>query len=169
MRGTLWSVGLFVAALCSAEAQQPMPLPAGDGADIVRVACTQCHGPSAFAQLREGPDGWRRQVYDMILRGAQLQPADIDVVVAYLASHYGIGNYVSAGAPASTVHLPDGAGKDLVEQRCTLCHGLDRVAGTPRTRSEWDAIVAGMLLIGAPISESDARTITAFLEDNVAL
>lgn len=153
----------------AAHAQQAAPLPPGEGAAIVRVVCTQCHAPNAFTQLRVGTEGWRLFVHDMILRGAQVQPADIDTVVNYLAGNFGIANYVAAQEPASTVHLPDGSGKSLVEQRCTLCHGLDRAAGTRRTRGEWDAIVARMVALGAPMSASDARTIGTYLKDKVAL
>ena len=49
-------------------------LPDGEGRDIVAVACSQCHGLNAFTWLRQGPQAWRHQVYDMILRGTQISP-----------------------------------------------------------------------------------------------
>src|SRR5690348_7055447 len=52
-------------------AQSPAnALPAGNGKDLVAVACTQCHGLKLIMSLRDGPVGWRRFVDDMILRRA---------------------------------------------------------------------------------------------------
>ena len=53
-----------------ASAPAANPFPDGPGKEIVSVACTQCHGPSVFMQLRMGDVAWRNQIYDMILRGA---------------------------------------------------------------------------------------------------
>ena len=147
-----------------AHAQQQNPLPPGDGHDIVAVACTQCHGPNAFAQLREGPQAWRFMVHDMILRGAQVRPSEVDRVVNYLATNFGLG--VNVPPPVIAVSLPDGAGKDLVETRCgTLCHGLDRVAAARRAPAEWDAIMRQMIFLGAPVSGDDVKTITSYLNE----
>ncbi|HUK59800.1 MAG TPA: hypothetical protein VLV50_11260 [Stellaceae bacterium] len=157
----------FFAALAAslvaaaAAAQQPAPLPPGEGHDVVAVACTQCHAPSAFMQLRMGQDAWRLQVYDMILRGAQVGPGDIDKAVEYLATNFGPGINVPQGAP---VTLPDGAGKDVVAKNCVLCHGLDRIADTKRSAGQWDAIVARMVAIGAPLSADDRKQVTGYLD-----
>jgi mono/diheme cytochrome c family protein len=147
-----------------AFAQQPPAnlLPPGDGRDVVAVACTQCHGPNVFAQLREGPNGWRFQVYDMILRGAQVQPADIDKVVTYLSASFGPG--VNVPPPVHPVTLPDGTGKDVVEANCSVCHGLDRVAAAKRAPDQWTAIVHRMVFLGAPVSGKDEQTVIAYLQ-----
>jgi mono/diheme cytochrome c family protein len=158
-----WAV-LAQAAPCHAQQQGPNPLPPGEGRDIVAVACTQCHGPNAFAQLREGPDAWRFQVYDMILRGAQVQPSEIEPAVNYLATNFGPG----INLPPTTVQvsLPDGPGKDLVEQRCVLCHGLDRATSAKRAPAEWDRILRRMVFLGAPVSADEVKTITTYLGAN---
>src|SRR5262249_16816723 len=69
----------------------PKALPAGPGHDIVAVACSQCHGLNAFTWLRQGDQAWRHQVYDMILRGSQISPSEIDTVVTYLTTNFGPG------------------------------------------------------------------------------
>jgi len=157
------ALGAAVAS-SSSYAQQPPAnlLPPGDGRDIVAVACTQCHGPNVFAQLREGQDAWRFQVYDMILRGAQVAPADIDKVVGYLSASFGPG--VNVPPPLHQVTLPDGQGKDLVESHCSVCHGLDRIAMAKRAPGEWNQIIHRMMFLGAPVSGDDAKTITAYLD-----
>ena len=155
-----------LAASLPAMAQQAQnPMPPGEGRDIVAVACTQCHAPSAFAQLREGPDAWRSQVYDMILRGAQVGPDDIDKVVGYLSASYGPGVNVPEGRAAT---LPDGPGKDLVASHCAVCHGLDRITETKRTSREWDGILARMVFLGAPVSGDDAKIIKGYLDSQAA-
>jgi mono/diheme cytochrome c family protein len=161
--GALALAVLAQAAPSHAQQQGANPLPPGAGRDIVAVACTQCHGPNAFTQLREGRDAWRFQVYDMILRGAQVQPSDIGPVVNYLATNFGPG--VNVPPPMVQVSLPDGPGKDLVETRCALCHGLDRVASAKRAPAEWDAIMRRMIFLGAPVSGDEAKTITSYLDD----
>jgi mono/diheme cytochrome c family protein len=154
-------------AWCSfSAAQAPNPLPPGEGREVVAGACAQCHGPNVFTQLRQGPDAWRRQVYDMILRGAQVQPVDVEPVVKYLVTNFGPGNNVP---PAMVkVTLPDGAGRELVEQRCTLCHGLDRAAGVKRSKAEWDLVLSRMIFLGAPVAGDELKTVSAYLKDKLA-
>ncbi|MBV8536046.1 MAG: hypothetical protein JO128_10665 [Alphaproteobacteria bacterium] len=165
MRSLLIGAAAWLAFAASSFAQQPAasPLPPGDGRDVVAVACTQCHGPGPFVQLRQGADAWRLQVYDMILRGAQVQPDDVDKVVGYLAASYGPG--VNVPPPLHQVTLPDGKGKDLVEAQCTVCHGLDRIAMANRAPGEWNQIIHRMMFLGASVSGDDAKTITAYLDD----
>lgn len=156
---------LVLAVSAPARAQGPgaSPLPEGEGRDIVQVACTQCHGLNAFTVLREGPQAWRFQVYDMILRGAQVSPTEMDTVVKYLATHFGPGVNVP---PSTPVTLPDGQGKEIVEGGCALCHGLDRVAAAKRSPGEWQHIVNRMVFFGAPLSPDQAKTALAYLSSN---
>ncbi len=144
----------------SATAPGANPLPPGEGRDIVAVACTQCHAPSAFAQLRQGEQAWRAQVYDMILRGAEINPNDIDAAVKYLTINFGPGVNVPPSAP---VTLPDGPGKEMVEGGCALCHGLDRIAETKRSPAQWQNIVNRMIFFGSPLSPDQAKTVVAYL------
>jgi len=65
--------------------------------------------------------------------------------------------------PVKQVTMPDGTGKDLVEKDCGLCHGLDRVAAAKRSAKDWTAIVGTMKFFGAPVSDDDEKTITAYL------
>lgn len=168
MTRTLLAAAAAAAALAvvsAAAQQQPAqqsPFPPGEGRDIVAVACTQCHAPSAITNLREGPDAWRKQVYDMVLRGAQVGPDDIDKAVNYLATNFGPG--VNVPPPAREVTLPDGPGKDLVEKNCVLCHGLDRVADADRSGQGWTDIVHRMVFLGAPVSGDDEKTIISYLD-----
>ena len=121
------------------HAQTPGALPPGDGRDLVATACSQCHTLSVIMAGRDGPVGWKKHVYNMVLRGAQLTPREAETVLQYLVSNFG------PGAPATeTIALPGGPGKELVERRCAVCHNLERVTIVKRQKRDWDTIVANM-------------------------
>jgi cytochrome c5 len=147
--------------LCYAQAADP--LPRGDGHDLVAVACSQCHFLSTIATMRDGAPGWRLYVNNMVLRGAQLTPAEVDTVVNYLALNLGPGINLP---PAKPVTLPPGEAKQLVETRCNLCHDLDRVVTVKRRKADWPVIVANMVEQGAPVTTDETRAISDYLAAN---
>ena len=140
-------------------------LPPGPGRDIVAVACSQCHALRVIAQLREGEQAWRFQVYDMVTRGAQVGPGEIDTVATYLATSFGPGVPFPDQKPVA-VTLPGGTGKELVEGACGLCHGLDRVVAARRDATEWTAIVHRMTFFGAPLDAAQGKAVTDYLAAN---
>jgi cytochrome c5 len=158
-------LGVFGAAatlalIATTQVNAQGALPQGEGRDLVAVACTQCHALAPILVGREGPAGWKRHVHNMVLRGAQLSPSEADTVIRYLAANFGPG----AAQPAKVaVTLPAGAGKELVETRCTLCHDLERVAVVKRPRQHWAAIVANMVARGATATPEEAGTIATYL------
>jgi cytochrome c5 len=160
---TLAVVAIAAPAPAPAHAQPANPLPAGDGRDIVSVACSQCHYLGTIAKIRDGAGGWRFYVNNMVLRGAQLTPPEIETVVNYLTLNLGPGANLP---PAKPVKLPDGHGKDLVETRCGLCHDLERVAAIKRSNKAWPVIVANMVERGATVSPDEAKTISDYLAAN---
>ncbi len=158
-----FTLGLAAAGTPGRAQQAADPLPAGDGRDLVAVACSQCHYLGTIAKIRDGAPGWRRYVDNMVLRGAQLTKPEIETVVAYLARDLGPGMNLPTAKP---VALPDGAGKDLVATRCTLCHDLERVVVVKRERKAWPVIVADMVAQGAPVTGDEAKTISDYLDAN---
>jgi cytochrome c5 len=135
-------------------------LPAGEGRDLLATACSQCHPLNVVRSMREGAEGWKRHVYNMVTRGAQLNAREADMVIAYLATNFGPS---PPPASATPVALPGGPGKDLVEARCTVCHDLERVASAKRQKSEWPALVANMVGRGAVATPDEAQAIGAYL------
>jgi cytochrome c5 len=162
----LLALALALAVVPPVHAQQNAnPLPPGDGRDLVAVACSQCHYLGTIARIRDGAAGWRVYVNNMVLRGAQLTPAEEDKVVEYLALNLGPGVNLP---PARAVTLPDGSGKNLVETHCALCHDLERVAVVKRRKQDWPVIVANMMAWGAPGTAEEAKTISDYLAANFA-
>jgi mono/diheme cytochrome c family protein len=152
---------LCVAAGTPAHAQTPMALPQGDGRDLVAVACSQCHTLNTILVGREGTAGWKRHVYNMVLRGAQLSPREADTVIQYLTANFGPGT--PQPAAAKSVALPGGAGKELVEARCSTCHDLERVTIVKRQKRDWPFIVGNMVTRGAIATPEEAQQIAAYL------
>ena len=152
---------LCVAAGTPAHAQTPIALPQGDGRDLVAVACSQCHTLNTIMVGREGAAGWKRHVYNMVLRGAQLSPHEADTVIQYLTANFG----PSTPQPAATksIALPGGAGKELVEARCATCHDLERVTIVKRHKRDWPFIVGNMVTRGAIATPDEAQQIAAYL------
>jgi mono/diheme cytochrome c family protein len=142
-------------------------LPPGDGRDIVAATCSQCHALTAITHLREGPLAWRHQIYDMIGRGAQVSPAEIDVMVKYLTTNFGPGIPFPGQTP-SHVALTDAPGNTLVSSKCILCHGVDRVIAVNRPRAQWTAIVARMVYLGAALTPDQSKAVVDYLSTNYA-
>ena len=164
---TLGAAALGIAAIVIAGAGpahaqnvQPRPLPPGEGRDLLATACAQCHNLSIVVSMREGAAGWRRHVYNMVTRGAQLTSPEAEAVIGYLAANFGPS---STAVAASPVALPAGPGKELVETRCTACHDLERVAVAKRQRGDWAALVANMVGRGAVASLDEVTAITSYL------
>jgi len=166
---TLTLGALFASAAIPLRGQEapPSALPPGDGRDIVAATCSQCHSLTAITHLREGRNAWRHQIFDMVQRGAQVQPDELDTMLTYLVANFGPG-VPFPGATPSQVQLPAGNGSDLVTQKCSLCHGLDRITATTRTRAQWTAIVNRMIYLGAPLTTDETKTIVDYLSTNDA-
>ena len=144
--------GAFVAVCVAAAATAPAParaqtaqaLPPGEGRDIVAVA-------------------WKRHVYNMVIRGALLTPRDIDIVLQYLNTNFGPGQSLP---PAKPITLAAGAGKELVETRCALCHDLERVTAAKRQKRDWPGVVANMFDRFGLAAPDEASAISSYLAAN---
>ena len=158
----LCAAALAIAALAVvAPARAQGALPPGEGRDLMATACSQCHPLNVIRSMREGAEGWKRHVYNMVTRGAQLNAREADTVVAYLAANFG--PTATPAASTATVTLPGGPGKDLVEARCTACHDLERVAVIKRQKADWPALVANMVGRGAVATPDEVQAITSYL------
>jgi mono/diheme cytochrome c family protein len=152
--------GCVALAFSAAPLHAQVQLPQGEGRDLVAVACTQCHALTPLTSSRDGPVGWKRHVYNMVIRGAQLTPREADTVIAYLVTNFGPGQPIAGG---KQITLPDGAGKDLVETRCAACHDLERVTAVKRQKRDWETIVDNMYERWGQSAPDEVRAISAYL------
>src|SRR5437764_10511411 len=151
-------VALLLAAAAPLHAQTASAVPPGEGRDLVATACSQCHALNVIMAGRDGPVGWKKHVYNMVLRGAQLTPREADTVIQYLITHFGPGAPAAASAP-----LPAGAGKELVETRCAVCHTLERVTIVKREKRDWENIVSNMYDRWGVTAPAEAQAINGYL------
>jgi cytochrome c5 len=67
-------------------------------------------------------------------------------------------------APAQD--LPEGPGKDLLQNVCTQCHTLNRIIEKKATKEEWNDTVDKMAAKGARASDEEFDTIVNYLVKN---
>ena len=67
---------------------------------------------------------------------------------------------------ATAQDLPDGKGKDVVEQVCGACHGVDLVSSRRATKEGWGYIVDDMVSRGASATNEQIQTINEYLTKN---
>ena len=59
--------------------------------------------------------------------------------------------------------LPKGKGGDLIDQRCTSCHTLNRITTQERTRDEWDDSVKAMIDYGTELNAAETKIVLDYL------
>jgi competence ComEA-like helix-hairpin-helix protein len=62
--------------------------------------------------------------------------------------------------------LPEGKGKDAVENTCVECHSLQRIKAQRRNEEGWNAIIREMIENGASINPDDIKVIVDYLAKN---
>lgn len=59
-----------------------------DGATLMQERCSVCHSIGRVTSAHKTIDQWKTSVDRMIARGAQLTPAEEQVLLGYLAANY---------------------------------------------------------------------------------
>jgi mono/diheme cytochrome c family protein len=67
-------------------------LPAGPGKEVVERRCAACHDLNRVVMQRKSRAEWELVTNDMIARGAQATPQEIQAIVSYLAAQFGNGS-----------------------------------------------------------------------------
>lgn len=76
-------------------------LPDGKGkAELIR-GCTDCHSVNLIIQKRRTPEDWKKVVDDMAARTSENTPKDVDNILRYLNTNFGIKKAGAAAAPQS--------------------------------------------------------------------
>jgi cytochrome c5 len=141
------AAALVVALGSTAGAQQP---PKGE--QILNASCAGCHDLRPIQTSARDKDAWNDVVQNMLQKGADVSDADIPVLVDYLATAYG--------------PMPDGKGKDIVLNVCTMCHDLGRIRNGRRSPEAWEETLNSMLNEGAPLSDQDFPVVLNYLAKN---
>ena len=62
--------------------------------------------------------------------------------------------------------LPVGPGRELVGEKCVICHSLDVVVAQRMNARDWDFLVGQMMSYGAPVTDEQRREIVVYLAAN---
>ena len=149
--GSLWLV-VIIAGIAppAAPAAQGDAAAAAERAErILNANCLGCHTSRAVETAAYDHDGWDKVVKAEIARGAKVPAEDIPVLVDYLALQHG--------------PVPDGPGREILLNTCTMCHDLKRIKLGRRTTEEWEETLITMLNEGAPLSDDQFPVIHAYL------
>jgi cytochrome c5 len=140
--------GLAGLGLASAAAQPPKR----DGEQILNASCSGCHDNTVIQTSAKSQEEWEQTVEEMIQRGAKLNAEERPTLITYLVRAHG--------------PMPNGQGKDIVLNTCTICHDLTRIKRSSHTEEEWEGTLIAMLNEGAPLSDDDFPIVLAYLTKN---
>jgi cytochrome c5 len=151
---------VFVATIAVSLRAEPAAAPAAapqagepdKGERLMNASCQGCHEVRTLQVQAKNADEWTATVQDMITKGAKVAKEDIPVLVEYLVDHHG--------------PLPDGRGKAIVLNVCTMCHDLKRIRFGRRSPEEWEETLNAMLNEGAPLSDDQFPIVHAYLSRN---
>ena len=76
--------------LAFATASQATELPDGPNESLVAAKCGGCHEVSVATGNRFSLPDWRTKVKIMIGQGAQVTPQEMDLIVNYLNTYFGL-------------------------------------------------------------------------------
>ena len=139
------AVATVFAAAAGTGAQQPR-----DGEQILNASCsTGCHDSRPIQTSAKSEAEWSETIATMADRGATISDQDKAILVPYLARIYG--------------PIPEGRGKDVVLNVCTMCHDLTRIKRSRHTMEEWEDVLSTMLNEGAPLSDADFPIVLNYL------
>jgi len=145
------SAGAMV-MLCVVAASGQQQKPPKDGEAIMNAACGSCHDTSSIQTAARNEQEWTDTVDRMVALGATLSDQDRPILIKYLVKSHG--------------PMPDGPGKDIVLNTCTICHDLSRIKSVRHTAEEWEETLVAMLNEGAPLSDENFPIVLRYLAKN---
>jgi cytochrome c5 len=124
------------------------------GSRVMNASCgvSACHTIRAIQTSAKDEDGWKKTVQSMIDKGAKVSPEDAPFLTEYLARFH---------AP-----LPDGEGRAIVLNICTICHDLERVRTHGGTVEDWFDLINAMIGEGAPLTDDQIPVVLKYLAQN---
>jgi cytochrome c5 len=141
------AASIVLAVVATGGAQETDP-----GERLMNASCLGCHDARPIQVQAMDAEGWTRQIETEINRGAKIAKDDVPMLVKYLVQTHG--------------PLPDGPGKDVLLNTCTMCHELFRIKFNRRSPEEWEETLVSMLNEGAALSDEEFERVLLYLARN---
>ena len=93
------------------------------------------------------------------MRGTRLRAAALVAAVAMM---------LASAACTPTGNGTSGQGLELVKNKCTLCHSIDRINQANKDRPSWEQTIARMRTKGAVLTDAEAAQIADYLSQSGA-
>ena len=148
----------FAGATSAQDAAAPGQTPVAQeptGQQILEKSCQGCHDLRPVHTSAKDAKGWTETVAAMVDNGAEIDEKHTPVLVRYLVINHG--------------PVPDGPGKTILLNTCTMCHDLGRIKSAPRSAEEWEETLISMLNEGAPLSEEQFVVIHDYLSKHFGI
>ena len=124
------------------------------GERVMNGSCSAvgCHTirPIQTAAMDEAE--WSKTISAMIEKGAKVDAEDVPILTDYLVRFHG--------------PLPDGEGKEIVLNICTMCHDLQRVRTHGGSVEDWFDLLNAMIGEGAPLTDAQIPIVLKYLATN---
>jgi hypothetical protein len=116
------------------------PSPLAEGRALFEQKCVSCHTLGRSLAVQADRAGWESTIKRMITKGAKLDKAQVEPILAYLTA------------------------KSAFETKCNSCHDLQRPLTAIKNAEQWKATVARMAAMKpGTLSDADAGAITLYL------
>jgi cytochrome c5 len=119
------------------------------GQQVLEKTCQGCHDLRPIHTSAKDAKGWTETIAAMVDNGAEIDEKETPILVRHLVLNYG--------------PLPDGPGKAILLNTCTMCHDLGRIKSGRRSSEEWEETLSSMLNEGAPLSDEQFPVIHDYL------
>jgi mono/diheme cytochrome c family protein len=150
---TLFAAGAFSAV---------QDLPEGQGRNLLEVSCVSCHNLDRVKRTHVDRDGWNQIIQTMIEKrdGPILSEQDVKDMLDYLVKNLGPANAApAAGAAAGG----EAEAKQVLQNSCSGCHGLDLIDAKRADKAGWTDIVQRMVGMGAQLTDAQSTMLIDYL------
>jgi hypothetical protein len=121
---------------------------------VLNLSCSVsgCHTTRPILTSAKDEQGWTETIHTMVEKGAKITPEDTEVLTDYLVRYHG--------------PLPEGEGKAILLNICTMCHDLQRVRTRRATVEGWKELLDEMIFEGAPLADDQIPVLLTYLARN---
>ena len=80
-----------------------------------------------------------------------------------LLAGFGLLSITITAIALAAIDLPEGPGKQIVENTCEECHGPDRIVNKAWEKDKWRVTVKDMIARGASLKPDEVNTLVDYL------